>query len=254
MFRNLRKLCIFVGVLNVFSPICFAQSACTDATCLTVSKNGWIVGEIKTFAFGGNNNDTIIKNLHSQGWLECEGQTLDITEFANLRKAIGMTWGSKDPLNSFLVPDLRAMFLRGWNHNNSQTSQPQYPDQDVGTRGAPRPELAGTGSPGNTGDAVGSMQQSAFQSHSHVLATYTGGSLKSQQGSWTGALLNLGNNTSLIQPAGGSLYETRPSNAYVMYFIYVGQDVTGLDPTTGKITHNQSANAQPEKRTTKQSH
>jgi hypothetical protein len=249
----MRKLCICIAVLAVFSSIASAQSACTGTTCLTVAKNGWIVGEIKTFAFGGSSTDTIIKNLHGQGWLECEGQTLDITEFANLRKAIGMTWGSKDPLNSFLVPDLRGMFLRGWNHSNSQPNQPQYPDPDVGSRGAPRPELATTGSPGNTGDTVGSEQASAFQSHTHVLQTYTGGSLKAQQGSWTGALINLGNNTNLIQPAGNSLLETRPSNAYVEYFIYVGQDVTNLDPVTGKIVHSADEDTKSEKQTRKHS-
>jgi Phage Tail Collar Domain len=214
----------------------FAQYTCTQATCLTVAKNGWIVGEIRAFAFGGGPNDTIVKELHTQGWLECEGQTLDLTDFAALQKAIGTTWGSKDPSNSFLVPDLRAMFLRGWNHGGSQQNRsPQFPDNDAPSRGAPRPELVGTGNAGSSADSVGSMQPSAFQSHNHALKDYKPGGLKSFQGDWTAALIGIGTDTQTVQPAGGSNYETRPSNAYVMYFIYVGKSVVGLDPATGKV-------------------
>jgi microcystin-dependent protein len=236
-----RTSSIFIGAVLLtcgFSTASLAQYTCKQATCLTVvppAQNGWIVGEIKTFAFGGNKTDTIVKELHARGWLECEGQTLDSTDFAALQKAIGTTWGSKDPSNSFLVPDLRGMFLRSWNHDGSQDHPPQYPDKDIASRGAPRPELSGTGQAGNTLDSVGSMQGSAFLSHNHTLKDYKQGALKSEQGNGTYALIGIGSDSQTVQPAGGSTNETRPSNANVMYFIYVGKSVTGLDLATGKL-------------------
>jgi microcystin-dependent protein len=240
--RDMRRILVVASALLtcVFSSVAFAQYACKEATCLTVvpaGQNGWIVGEIRAFAFGGDKTSTIVTELHARGWLECEGQTLDSTDFGTLRKAIGTTWGSKDPSNSFLVPDLRGIFLRGWNHTGSQSDHnQQYPDNDVAGRGAPRPELSSTGNAGNTADSVGSMQPSAFLSHNHQLKDYKPGALKSEQGNGTYALIGIGSDNQTVQPAGSSTNETRPSNAYVMYFIYVGQSVSALNPATGKLT------------------
>jgi microcystin-dependent protein len=227
-----------IAMLSLFSASVSAQYTCKSANCLTVvptSPGGWIVGEIRSFAFGGNASDRIVIQLHNAGWLECEGQTLDNTDFAALYKAIGDTWGSKDPKNSFLVPDLRGMFLRGWNHFGSQADHTAgFPDPEVSQRAAPRPELQKTGSAGNSGDSVGSMQPNEFQSHTHTIKDYKPGPLNSQQGNGTYALIGTGSSDTL-GPSGSAGAETRPNNAYVMYFIYVGKAVANLDSKSGKV-------------------
>jgi hypothetical protein len=48
------------------------------------------------------------------GYLECNGQGLNTTTFAELFSAIGYTYGGSGA--TFNVPDLRGEFIRGWDH------------------------------------------------------------------------------------------------------------------------------------------
>ena len=48
------------------------------------------------------------------GYLECNGQSVSTTAFAELFAAIGYTHGGSG--GSFNVPDLRGEFIRGWDH------------------------------------------------------------------------------------------------------------------------------------------
>lgn len=242
-------------ILFAFAAFVQAQNyTCTETgaqKCLTINpQKFWIVGEIRTFAFGGDAKSPIVSELHQNGWLECEGQSLDVTDFKELRLAIGTTWGARDPKQTFLVPDLRGIFLRGWNHAGSQTNPdgsprpPQFPDPGD-QRVPPRTKAdVGTGGvQGNTGDAVGSMQASAIQDHKHAS---TEGYANVGAGGAIGAYTVKQQpddhlDTSGVQdirttPVRKSDFETRPSNAYVMYFIYVRPyDLRNLDPTTGKL-------------------
>ncbi len=250
------KSCTWIVVtLWAFTGTVFVEAqnyTCTNETpkqkCLTINpQKFWIVGEIRTFAFGGDAKSLIVSELHQNGWLECEGQSLDVTDFPELRSAIGMTWGSRDPKQSFLVPDFRGIFLRGWNHAGSQKNPdgsdraPQFPDPGE-NRVPPRTmaDVGQGGKQGNAGDGVGSMQPGAVGSHTHNLEPYHAHFVKADPG---------GNNpvpekidpapridTSGPQQSTGNGSETRPNNAYVMYFIYVGPyDLRKLDPKTGKI-------------------
>ncbi|MCZ2158669.1 tail fiber protein [Bartonella sp. 220] len=47
------------------------------------------------------------------GWLLCDGQEYSRKEYAGLFAALGTTWGQGDGWETFNVPDLRGMFLRG---------------------------------------------------------------------------------------------------------------------------------------------
>ena len=49
-----------------------------------------------------------------EGFLECNGQSVQKAEYPKLFEIIGATYGSSG--DSFKVPDLRGQFLRGWNH------------------------------------------------------------------------------------------------------------------------------------------
>jgi len=102
-------------------------------------------GTIKAFA-----GDT---SKIPKGWLLCNGDTLNRTLFADLFFAIGTNWGSGDSINTFHLPDIRGMFLRGVDGNAGND-----PDKTSRT-------LVNVG--GNTGNSVGSLQTHSFSSHNH---------------------------------------------------------------------------------------
>ena len=56
------------------------------------------------------------------GWFLCQGQALSRTEYSDLFKAIGTSFGAGDSSTTFNIPDLRGEFLRGAG-TNSHTNQ-----------------------------------------------------------------------------------------------------------------------------------
>jgi hypothetical protein len=179
------------------------------------------VGEIRAFAFGGNEG---MRQLRDAGWLDCAGQDLDNEKYPLLHRAIGETWGTSSLGNRFYAPDLRGMFLRGW--QNGGSTDELRGDKDAGERKPPASN--GTGASGNK---VGSIQPDMIRSHAHPLSppslTYNAGD--GRRGDI--AAPTYAPNNKLIgdvvvtskSPENGS--ETRPKNAYVLYCMYVGQAV-----------------------------
>nr|BAR26496.1 phage tail fiber protein [uncultured Mediterranean phage uvMED]BAR26517.1 phage tail fiber protein [uncultured Mediterranean phage uvMED] len=55
------------------------------------------------------------------GYLECAGQSLSRTTYANLFAAITTTWGSVDSQH-FNLPDMRGQFVRGWVNTKTGTN------------------------------------------------------------------------------------------------------------------------------------
>ena len=51
------------------------------------------------------------------GWLECNGATISRSTYAALFSAIGTTYGAGDGSSTFLLPDLRATFIRGFDNS-----------------------------------------------------------------------------------------------------------------------------------------
>ena len=148
------------------------------------------------------------------GWLLCDGNTYDRTQYAALYQAIGVAWGAAGFVgNGFQVPDLRGQFLRGVSAGSGR-------DPEAYAR---TPIYIG----GNYGDQVGSYQGHQIASHSHslnvnggrgsILGVFVPGSANpgwDKPGSYWGQLdtLNI-----TVNPTGGS--ETRPVNAAVNYII-----------------------------------
>lgn len=93
------------------------------------------VGTIQTFAFNGIR----------EGWMICEGQSLNVTDYPELFEAIGTTFGG-DGENVFNIPDLRDRFVRGWNGNGDEERE------------------------------FGSYQKDAFQKHEHEASMDSAGS------------------------------------------------------------------------------
>lgn len=54
------------------------------------------------------------RNTAPTGWLKANGATISRTTYANLFASIGTTFGDGDGSTTFKVPDLRGLFVRGW--------------------------------------------------------------------------------------------------------------------------------------------
>ena len=146
------------------------------------------------------------------GWLLCDGSEISRSDYANLFNVIGENYGYGDQSNTFNLPDLRGVFLRGQNDGSGK-------DPNADPRTALKPG-------GNTGDLVGSFQGEAIGPHNHVYTDYyTGdseavisGSISSNSqaaDSGDGAYLRYYNNST--KNSTGS--ETRPKNVSVIYII-----------------------------------
>ena len=133
------------------------------------------------------------------GYLECKGTSLVRADYPELFAVLGTNYGNADGTH-FYIPDLRGMFLRGWDHARTL-------DPDAGTR-------LNRGD-GTTGDHVGTYQTDDLKSHLHTYTykTITGGD---SGGADPNSLTDASHNTG---STGGS--ETRPYNTNVMYIIKV---------------------------------
>lgn len=48
------------------------------------------------------------------GWLKCNGATVSRSTFSKLFARIGTTFGAGDGVNTFVLPDMRGLFMRAW--------------------------------------------------------------------------------------------------------------------------------------------
>ena len=76
------------------------------------------VGAIQAFAY----------NTIPDGWLLCDGSPLQTSEYPDLFRVIGFTFGG-DKKESFLLPDLRGRFVRGWDSTGKNDEM-----RDFGTK------------------------------------------------------------------------------------------------------------------------
>jgi len=96
------------------------------------------------------------------GWLECNGAAISRSTYATLFSAISTSFGAGDGSSTFLLPDLRGEFIRGW-------------DNGKGT---------------DSGRAFASAQSSQMQQHNHSVSISDPGhvhSLNYGQGSYGGS-------------------------------------------------------------------
>ncbi|MEM7047394.1 MAG: phage tail protein [Pseudomonadota bacterium] len=61
-----------------------------------------------------------------KGWLECDGAAISRSDYANLFKVIGTTYGDGDGETTFNLPDLRSEFVRGWDHGRGVDDHPEH--------------------------------------------------------------------------------------------------------------------------------
>lgn len=155
-----------------------------------------------------------------EGWAICDGSTVSRTTYAALYAAIGDNWGNGDGSTTFHLPDLRGRFLRG--HDNAAGR-----DVDRASRTA-------SNSGGNTGDAVGSVQNDGIQGHNHSLVFKGVSSSSSNSGTVSVETQSVTNNSTVNMNSNNEARsmvtngsngtprisnETRPVNAAVQYII-----------------------------------
>lgn len=172
-------------------------------------------------------------NPPPSGTVECDGLSYATTFYPVLYAAIGCAAGCADG-SHFNVPDLRGVFLRGWNHGVTTTTYVGDPDA------VSRSTIA-TG--GSSGDNIGSYESSTFTSHYHTSNfVQTGGGFTGSNAAINGTASPQFDSNS----AGGR--ETRPKNMYVLYAIKTDDNAQlsagiSLTGSTGTVVSQSSITA-----------
>lgn len=130
------------------------------------------------------------------GWLLCNGASVSSTTYSALSGVLGGAYGVGSGV--FNLPDFRGRFLRGVDGAAGN-------DPDSASR-----TIMNTG--GNAGNAIGSIQGDAFQSHVHTIFT----AANAAGGSGVGSV---GGGSGIPGGSAGTSTETRPKNAYVNFII-----------------------------------
>lgn len=182
---------------------------------------GLPVGSVIAFAGEIGSPALGTSNIESQGWMICDGQQLNVTDYPELFAVLGFRYvlaGEPDQLQpsdsdqdsnhepaKFRIPDLQGYFLRGVDTGTGT-------DPDANTR---------TLANGEQSDAVGSLQQSALMDHTHAYSQATTATAEPAENT-AGA-----QSPSKAQTAGPTLQnglsvsktENRPVNMYVYFII-----------------------------------
>ncbi|MCP4132709.1 MAG: hypothetical protein GY754_17215 [bacterium] len=146
-------------------------------------------------------------------WLICDGRPVSRTEYSALFDVIGTAWGVGDGQDTFNLPDLRGIFLRGVAENSNN-------DVDKGSRTSLNR--------GNAGNLVGSYQGDAIR---NITGQFDGDSNESYTEFYSGAFSGTDGGKGNSGDGGGCLHnfdaskvvptgsDNRPKNAYVYYLI-----------------------------------
>jgi microcystin-dependent protein len=190
----------------------FEVSNLIYARDITPYQNSKHVGEIMTFA-----GETV-----PDQFMACDGSAISRATYTELFEAIGVTHGVGNGITTFNLPDYRGRFLRG--ANGAGTLDPDDLFRTAMNTG------------GNTGNAVGSIQDDAFQGHWHNIGggfSNTDGANPPSNtiqatvgGTNTNATASLISKQNVREPITDGVNdtpktssETRPKNAYVNYLI-----------------------------------
>jgi microcystin-dependent protein len=167
-------------------------------------------------AFGGT--------VGPEGWLLCDGSTVNRKTYAALFEAISDAWGAGDGSTTFVLPDLRGAFLRGADPHGIH-------DPDIGLRvstsGVP---AAGVGSRqtgatampaaafavGPVGDHTHGDPTTNGQAGPYELAFHDRGPSEHDYGAESAPTTAAGAHS---HPLAGGDHETRPPNTAVTYLI-----------------------------------
>lgn len=150
------KKMLFLTICIFISAVLFAQQDSlvieSDGT-ISVQMDGEAVPLVEFLnpvgtiqAYGGTDDPN--------GWLICDGREVSKATYNRLYAAIGDFFGTPiDPVNNFVIPDLRGQFLRGLDN----------PGTEEGAAGV---------DPESVTRSIGTAQNDAFQGHHHRFHFY----------------------------------------------------------------------------------
>lgn len=136
------------------------------------------------------------------GWVECDGAKFNPEKYPELYEILEYSYGGSESEGMFAVPDLRGVFVRGWDHGAGI-------DPDASSR-------TNRGD-GTRGDKIGTKQADENLSHTHTV-TATMASAGSGA-AWFWPPLGSTPFDTVITSEGGA--EGRPDNVTLMWIIKV---------------------------------
>ena len=149
--------------------------------------------------------------IHFASWRLCDGTEISRDDYRELFDVIGTSWGPGDGEQTFALPDLRGVFLRGTDYGADK-------DPDVADRFNGR----------NLVGEVGSYQEDAFQGHEHFLRSTPNNTRSGNNTTNYGVGAKIGERSGVGTPTvlegfGEVRFsaETRPENAYVNWLVKV---------------------------------
>jgi len=151
----------------------------TGASKVSATSAQFLVSQVCFFA----------RETAPDGFLKCNGAAVSRTAYADLFAAIGTTYGAGDGSTTFLLPDLRGEFIRGWADGRAV----------------------------DTGRAFGTFQDQAFASHTHTSDSqlwFGSRWTSSYTSTQIGADVTIGHKAATINSTGGT--ETRPRNVALL--------------------------------------
>lgn len=104
---------------------------------------------------------SIDSSIVMKGYVPCDGRLLRVSDYPRLFAVLGFQYGRSCDSSgnySFGVPDLRGMFLRGYNHSVSDSSEILYRDRTFALPGS---------------NVIGAYQLDAIAKHRHIDAGHT---------------------------------------------------------------------------------
>lgn len=174
---------------EVDSSLSTKQTTLVSGTNIKTVNSGSLLGSGDLVIEGVSSGSIIYfaRNTAPTGYLKANGAAVSRTTYAALFAAIGTTFGAGDGSTTFLLPDLRGEFIRGWADGRAV----------------------------DTGRAFGSFQDQAFASHSHsasIIANYSTAAGPFNFAGYAGSNGSFG--SASTSSAGGA--ETRPRNVALL--------------------------------------
>lgn len=150
------------------------------------------------------------------GWLVADGSAISRTGYAALFAVVGTTYGAGDGSTTFNLPDLRGVFLRGWD------------------------SAGGTPRNFDPGRAFGTLQGCALQAHCHEMQVVPGGAGRPE---WLCPNVACPSGAGWPSPTGGAVRsggftgttgvtETRPTNVALLPCIKWATTIAPANPSS----------------------
>jgi microcystin-dependent protein len=180
----------------------FSTLAATVTTLQgTVSSNAVPAGTV--VAFAGTTPPT--------GWLLCDGSLVSRSAYPALFAAIQVTYGVGDSINTFVLPDHRGRFLRGWDSTGANVSGEK--DRTLGQY-----ENGSTALPQASWSVAGGDHTHPGTGFLYAAGTANDYTLANGSFFYFSAT-GIGHSVAHSHSISGGDPETRPLNAAVMYLI-----------------------------------